>query len=780
MTSEIEQIIDAYHTTTLRMMAEEAGIGARTKSKKITKSVLADVLPGWYFSQERVQASYAKLQPLERDVLNRLLLRGGRTATRILRRETQRADLTTAPPEPEKDRFGHARYRGGVAYAYNDYNGTPHDASSAVFEDVIARLTYHGLVFSQTQKQYGGGTNYKMQFHPAETLFVPEVVRRWLPAPEPLPMGVTDWEPARRQSADPMPYLRDLYLYWDFVRRNGVELIRGGFVGKRMLKTINDLLLTPDPRLDDVRHEQETTVLYPLRNMLEALALVRVVNNKLAAAGKDALEIPAFWSGALAEQIGACLRQWPQLQRDADFHAEAEKYGPRYEAGYRALLNKLPNVPTDLWVEPADLLDELQNDDMNFLFSQHEDVETSRYDHYSGYIGGSYYYGNKTEILQDLVRLEALFVRRGIEHFLLPLGLVELGYAAEDNETWQAFRWTPLGQTVLNKAQSPTPDAHQGTIVVQPNFHVLAMGPVQLNLLAQLDLFAERERADVGAFEYRLTRESVYAAQQLGLDAATIRQTLVQMGGSELPQNVRRTLEEWSAHHERIVFHTRVDLLQAADDALLKKLLETAPSSAHLARPLAPTDAPTVALIKERGKKKLVAALLEAEILPAISSANPDAADASVTIDEAGTIQPIHAVPSLHLRGRLDRVADESNGGWRLTEKSVQRAGGSQKKVTALLDELGKLQRGALPAKLVDQLKAWGGYYGAARAETLTLIEFQNQSILDELRAHPALKDHLTPFAREGRALAIVENGKLAEVKKVLSDFGVTVKKGIG
>ncbi|MEZ4661296.1 MAG: helicase-associated domain-containing protein [Caldilineaceae bacterium] len=505
-----------------------------------------------------------------------------------------------------------------------------------------------------------------------------------------------------------------------------------------------------------------------------------MVNNKLVASGKDALEIPAFWSGALAEQIGACLRQWPQLQRDADFHAAAEKYGPYYEAGYRALLGKLPTVPADQWVEPADLLDELQNENMNFLFEQHEDVETARYERYSGYIGGSYYYGDRTEILQELVRLEALFVRCGIEHFLLPLGLVELGYAAEDDENWQAFRWTPLGQTVLNKASSAPPEVHQGAIVVQPNFHVLAMGPVQLNLLAQLDLFAERQRADVGAFEYRLTRESVYAAQQLGLDAATIRQTLVQMNGSELPQNVRRTLEEWSAHHERIVFHTRVDLLQAADDALLKKLLETAPSRAHIERGLAPTDAPTVALIKERGKKKLVAALLEAEILPAISSANPDAADASVVIDEAGAIQPIHAVPSLHLRGRLDRVAEESNGGWRVTAKSAQRAGGSQKKVSALLDELGKLHRGALPAPLIDQLKAWGGYYGTARAETLTLIEFQNQSILDELLAYPTLKDNLTRFAREGRALAIVENGKLAEVKKVLSELGVSVKKGIG
>ena len=98
----------------------------------------------------------------------------------------------------------------------------------------------------------------------------------------------------------------------------------------------------------------------------------------------------------------------------------------------------------------------------------------------------------------------------------------------------------------------------------------------------------------------------------------------------------------------------------------------------------------------------------------------------------------------------------------------------------ALLAELGKLQRGALPASLVAQIKAWGGYYGAARAETLTLVEFQNQSILEELLAQPDLKDLITPFARQGRALAIVENGKLTKVKNALSALGITVKKGIG
>ncbi|MCB0086253.1 MAG: helicase-associated domain-containing protein, partial [Caldilineaceae bacterium] len=464
-------------------------------------------------------------------------------------------------------------------------------------------------------------------------------------------------------------------------------MLRSGLVGKRLLKAINEQLLAPDPQLDDARSEKEATVLYSLRTMLEALSLVRAVNNKLVSISKNALEIPTFWSGSLAEQIGACLRQWPKVAWAPLLHAPEYEYDANPETGARALRQKLTTISPNLWVEPADLLDELQNENINFLFVQHEKIETSSSSYYSGYLGSSYLYGDRAKILEKLTRLEELFVRNSIEHFLMPLGLVELGYAQTGDAQWQAFRLTSLGEIVLTEAPAAPADNHQGAIIVQPNFQVLAMGPVQFSQLAQLDLFAERQRADVGAFEYRLTRESVYAAQQSGMDASTIQQTLGQMSGGELPQNVRRTLEEWSAHHERIVFHTRVDLLQTADQALLTKLQETAASGAQMERPLTPT----VALIKGLSQKKLVTALLAAEILPVISSANPNAADASVVITETGLIQPIHRAPSLHLRGRLARVAAEDDDGWRLTKESVRRVGGSQKKVEALLADLGKL-----------------------------------------------------------------------------------------
>ncbi|MCP4544365.1 MAG: hypothetical protein GY832_45215 [Chloroflexi bacterium] len=96
-----------------------------------------------------------------------------------------------------------------------------------------------------------------------------------------------------------------------------------------------------------------------------------------------------------------------------------------------------------------------------------------------------------------------------------------------------------------------------------------------------------------------------------------------------------------------------------------------------------------------------------------------------------------------------------------------------------MLKELGKLHRGTLPSELVEQIKAWGGYYGHAAAETLTLIEFRDQATMDELANHPELQVHFTPFPTQDRALAIVPAQELARVKEILEQFGVRVTNGL-
>jgi len=436
------------------------------------------------------------------------------------------------------------------------------------------------------------------------------------------------------------------------------------------------------------------------------------------------------------------------------------------------VLAVLKKLPPNAWLEIDDLLEQIQTQDVDFMFAEHSKIENYRGIRYYSYSYG-YYYGDTKTLLETIERLEIEFVSNWLAGFLHQVGVVELGY---DGDTLIGFRLTPSGRAILGLEPAVQPQDETGKLIIQPNFQLLALGPASLALLAQLDLFADRERADLGAFEYRLSRESVYQAQQLGMDVADVLRFLEQHCATDLPQNVRRSLEEWAAHHERIVFRTGVNLLQAADADLMATLADDSRTGKHLARPVTAD----ISLLKNGRQKQLIAALVERGLFPAVSGAQPEAADRSVTVRQDGTIRPIHAVPSLHLRGRLSLLAEERDGGeWALTPASVRRAGGSKAKVLRLLEELGKLHRGPFPTELTEQIKAWGGYYGRAAAETLTLIEFRDQAALEELVAHPDLQAYLTPFPTADRALAVIPAEKLPQVKEILGQFGVQVREGL-
>lgn len=772
---EIDEILDVYHFSTLMRMAGAAGLETtRADGKKLRKKELLAKMRNEFFTEARVRASVKRLDERERAVLNRLLLRGGSALTKSFRRELVRANLATEAPQPERpQRYYH--YHSGVPYDRGAYAGDPERRDSGVFEDVIARLTYHGLVFSRGDIGNSVGQPFKIQFHPVRVIYVPQVIRQYLPQPESIPSALSGWQPERVEAGAPEILLRDLYLYWDFVRRNEVTFIQSGFVGKRWLKAINETLLIPDPLLGSARQEDGTGRLYALRQLLEACKLVRQDRGTLRPVGKDALDIPSFWSLPPLEQQSACLKVWPKVQGSGSLESEDSLQGVYYANARHVILAALQTMPAGVWLEPAELLDQVQIQDADFLF-----FERSRIEAYEGsYYSSSYYdyYGKTSTLIAKFDQLETQFVNHCLAGFLRQVGVVDLGY---DGDELQGFRITPRGAVMLGiqppeslaAQDEPAPDT--GRLVVQPNFQLMALGPVSLALLARLDLFADRERADRGAFEYRLTRESVYRAQQLGMDAADVLHTLDQDGDTDIPQNVRRTLDEWATHHERIVFRTGASLLQAANAELLSTLMDDPDTGQHLARSVTPE----VALLRQG--KRLTSVLVERGLLPAISGPNPEAADHSVTVHKDGTIRPIHAVPSLHLRGRLARLAQhKADGTWQLTPDSIRRAGGSRGKVLNILEELTELHRGPFPKQLTEQVKAWGGYYGRAAVDTLTLIEFRDQTVLGELRRHPDLRAYLTPFPAGDRALAVVPADKLTEVKEILSRLGVQVKDGL-
>ena len=76
-------------------------------------------------------------------------------------------------------------------------------------------------------------------------------------------------------------------------------------------------------------------------------------------------------------------------------------------------------------------------------------------------------------------------------------------------------------------------------------------------------------------------------------------------------------------------------------------------------------------------------------------------------------------------------------------------------------------------------VKKWGGYYGRAAAQTVTLVEFSDREIMTELLVSPRLKDIMTAFPTNDRALVMVAADNLEQVKTELFDLGVSVKEGL-
>ncbi|MCB0153591.1 MAG: hypothetical protein KDF65_02255, partial [Anaerolineae bacterium] len=371
MSDDLSILLDDYNANTLREMAEANGLTMLVADgKKLPKYELLVKMLAEFFTADRILASYQRLSEVERLVLDRLLLRGGQAPTRRFKREVIRAGLATEAPEPTPKSRSDYYYRPEVPYD-DGYIGDPARAGSHIFEDIMARLTYLGLVFSRATEMTTGGTLYKLRFHPAAEVYIPPVIQNVLPTPGPMAETIPEMQPVETSTADPNLFLRDMYLYWDFVRRHEVALLSSGLVGKRALKLLNDTLLTPDPLLDEARREDQTGRLYLLRQLLEALRLVQVEHTRLKPTSKNALQIPSFWQKSQVEQVGEVLGRWQKLGSFQDVSSdELKQYGVNFANARQAILNALKSLPPRRWLDPTEFLEDIQLKTPDFLFPE--------------------------------------------------------------------------------------------------------------------------------------------------------------------------------------------------------------------------------------------------------------------------------------------------------------------------------------------------------------------------------------------------------------------------
>lgn len=555
---------------------------------------------------------------------------------------------------------------------------------------------------------------------------------------------------------------RELFVYWSCTRFKPLPLNAAGQVQKRALRLLNDQLISPEPALGEGA-QHETPRLHFTRLMLQALGLCVRANHHLRAAG-GYLTPPAFWSRSALSRTRTCLEAWLRLPEWSELSTLGmATFDLDLAQARRLLLGHLCQLQSGTWLSAERFLERVSVLAPRLIFQKEDKYPGIPYFKDANYL---------TQQARWVAEVEAAFVGGVLSGPLHWLGLVDV---CLDEGRLLAFRLTEDADRAM-RLDEPLPSSNpaavaDGRLVVQPNFQLLALGGVPETTLARIELFADRVRADRGSFEFKLSRQTFYAAQQRGLSARGIIDFLQRQAGAPLPQNVLRTLREWGEQSERIVIRPSVALCHTDSAALADSLWQDPALKPVFERRLGPG----MILLKRGNTATLRELLLERGQLPAVTRGlDPDRAKVAATPD--GTLSLAHEGPDLLLTERLAELADEVDGRYVVTRSSVERSLERGLTVAAYLERLGAIHCGPLPPELVLKIKAWGRYYGSAVLSQVVLLEVKDRATADELLADPEMAARLARFDGDttGRLL-LVKTQEMDGLRRCLEERGINL-----
>lgn len=776
MTPPLREALEAFNATNLGHVLFWAGVTDLPKSKdeKITLwlGMVGDV--------QRIQRALQRLSEPERRGLEILQIRGGELPTNRFRDLLLQAKVVAEEPSVLR------------GYGSPGRPAAKPGSDRPLFRSVLENLMRWGLVWTHTLQE-NQQANAKLNFEGGRFVYIPDEVAPYLPPPpEPAlspPPVAANLEGSARTSQ------RDLYLLWSAARETPLTLLNSGLLRLSDLKRVAGQLLVTETIGKGAKESDFRRVLF-LRQLSTALNLL-VYDDVTLAARPD----PPFFRQPATERVRLSYERWlagpwwNELWRTHTPGLTNAPGGPCDPAPSRIAdarrkvvdcLTRLARPTPNAWIAVEDVSRSLQDRDDEFLLGWEDSREENRPYTYRTF-GSRYqsnplgwaWYGRTAGQPAGWGQVERVFIEGVLCEGLFWLGLADLGYAELATSVQRsaaapgrplAVRLTDMGRWLLLNQPAPAIPEETGRVVVQPNFHIFAFDPISDAVLARLDSFAVRQNAE-RAIEYILSRESVYRAQLAGQTAAGIQEWLEQTTGAPLPQNVARSLAEWQANFERIVIRGRVGWLETTPEQADALMANDAMRPAILKRVSA-----TGLLIQAERMDALERALLAAGELPA-RSANPASSHHDSTILAAdGRVQFVHQSPSIFARGRLQGVADEVDGEWRVTRASVRRARQAGMDPAAIIAALAEMAMGGVPAPLQQQIKVWAGAYGTATVQTVTVVQFRSQETLEDLLTDPALARLLRPWPPKSLSgMAQVAPADVAAVRALLAERGVEV-----
>jgi len=751
VSQSLRRVLQDYSVDALQVMTKFVGLRIVSTEKQAYVNGLADALS----KQDNITAALSRLDDLERLILKHMLLQEGTAKTDLLKQELLQSNFISESPS-------------------RAYTGSPYRRMPRYFEDIMARLAAFGLVFT-FNGDGRGASGPELGLSPGLRLVIPDPIRQLLPS-------LSTW--SKPMSSEQIPvvwetaadeFQRDLFLFWSYVYRHEVALTSRGWLPKRHWSRINREFRVKE-NASSARSEGETNRLYFLHRLMEEMGLLRRAGSELRTApdSRDYLGLSLRARTERAFRAWLRISTWNELTRIPELHIDQpRKWDSRLasvvRAGRQFIVGLLRHSAPGQWIPVGELVEQAKAINYDFLFPRSHDaygMDYPRQSHGSATLSWVQPAYNGTK---GWDMLEARFIAHILREPLHWMGVVSLGWAGD---RLMAFRISPLGAQILGIVPpQPEPKPKQ-RIIVQPNFQIFALEPISDYTLSILDEFAERVKSE-HAFEYHLTRESVYQAQQRGMTASEIIAFLDRESATPLPQNIELTLQEWGRYHERIVFFQNVALCQVAEPALLDRLV----GDRDIAPLLGRRASPTAALVsgKAHSSPRLKESLQRKGLLPA-TSRPPTPSTPVLTVGPEGRIRFRLPIPDILLLHKLAPFTERRRGDLYVTKRAVTQALKSGWTATRIIETLRSLQQGPLAPEIVSRIKVWGKHYGKATIKQVTLLQLKSADILRELCADPTVGPLIVPFSM-AEALALVRDEDVGMLTRALREKGMELSE---
>lgn len=734
MAERLKESLDLYHMDTLKEIAEYLHL---TPGKAPTrKAWLIDQVYEGIRDFAKSPSLLSVLSEAERAVLGILLHNGGDGTQRDVVLPLMMAGLI---------------YVDGQASSFD----------KPKVQNVLLSLLRRGLIINLSDLV---GTSSRRTFDPLVKFGIaPEILillpRKQLPFPEPQTEQQQVKTPPHIERVDPEQCLRQLFFMWAELRRAPGQQLKSGGMSKRDARRVAASIGL------DIEHDEEHFTW--LLNIQASLNLITETASEITAVNNAAVTL--FWNASPQTQMFNILQSYTNTT--ASLHLDMRNL---LQFGYYSTISTRP--PADVRAQILNLLKETANSQwfpfptfLSFLTAGRAgSMVLTEYALNALYSNLRWYGAGRRESLDAaLQQLDQQVVVTVLKE-LQALGAVELGYPAPGSVP-SALQTTPLVRSHLTNRPAPVADI-QGQVILQPDFQLLAMGPVPLHILANLERFAEREKLNESVVTYRITRDGAYQALQRGETPESIQLFLEEATGQPVPQNIARTLEEWGEQYERIVVRRNIAILQTDSTEMLDNLLSDQAIRKHLHR----LDDHT-AWIHTKHAERVEARLWELEALPTFSRGPQADIPRSLRWDD-GHLRPRHPLPSLYVTGTVRRIAEETAGQWQLTPKSVRAAAATGMDIPAIIALLEQMTGAKLDTEWQKTLKAWGNHYGDGQAARALLLRFDNDEALQELRrADRRLGRWIRPLPGAA-GIGIVDDSRWEEAQALLSEWGINVE----